>query len=88
MSALFPSHDRDERTILADASSGTVTLTLPLASTKTGVRITVKKIDESDFPVTVLTSSDDRIDLASRADILVPMTSLQVLSDGEDWWIV
>lgn len=77
-----------ERTVLADATSGGITITLPTAASRRGVRITVKKIDATENTITLTPAGDDLIDGSAEAQILVPLVALQLLSDGEAWWIL
>lgn len=73
--------------ILADASGGGFTVTLPTA---VGVvkPFTVKKIDSSSNIVTVATTSAQTIDGGATAQIKVQYASLVVVSDNANWNVV
>src|SRR5690242_3096577 len=55
--------------ILADATSGAITITLPTAASITGRQYTIKKIDASTNAVTVGTTSSQLIDSATTLSL-------------------
>jgi len=74
--------------ILADAVGAPFAITLPLASSASGYRFFVKKIDSTTNAVTLTRSGSDTIDGSTTAAISVQYTSLSVLSNGTNWFIV
>lgn len=74
--------------ILADATSGTIAITLPTAASAAGYRFFVKRIDNSGNSVTVDRSGSDTIDGATSHTISVQYTSLTLVSNGSNWFII
>jgi hypothetical protein len=74
--------------ILADATSGSVTITLPTASSASGYRFFVKRIDNSGNSVTVQRSSSDTIDGAINQTLGLQYMSITVVSNGNNWFII
>ena len=74
--------------ILADATSGAIVITLPTASTISGYRFFIKKIDSSANTVTLTRSGSDTIDGGTTAVISVRYTSITIVSDGSNWYII
>lgn len=77
-----------DEVILADATSGSVTMTLPTAATKAGQTFTVKKKDSSANTVTIATTGGQTIDGSSNAVISVQGVSITVVSDSVNWYII
>ena len=88
--------DTDNDVVLMDATSGSLIIELPLASTffdvstKEGQRFTIKKVDASAVnTVTVNAFSGDLID--GQTSIIL-QTALRpfitIVSDGADWWLI
>lgn len=75
----------DGDTVLADASSGAVTVTLP--PTVNGIETTVKKIDGSANAVTLATPGGETIDGESSKTVTAQWTALTVTSDGSNYYI-
>jgi hypothetical protein len=77
-----------DHTILANASAGSLAITLPSAAALTGKTFTIKKIDGSGNAVTVMTSSGQVID--GGADFVLPAAwrYITVQSDGLNWFII
>ena len=75
-------------TIYGDVSAGSFSVTLPTAVGVSGITYTVKKIDTSVNTLTVATIGGQTIDGSTSAPIIVPMTSLDLRSDGTNWEIV
>jgi hypothetical protein len=71
-------------TVLADASGGAVTYTLPLANTLVAV---IKKIDSSANTVTVLPTSG-AIDGASSKVLFSQYQSVTIICDGSNYFII
>lgn len=73
--------------IVADPTSGSVTITLPRADEAKGKRFTVKKKDSGANTVTVQANSGN-IDGAASQVISAPYASWDFVSDGTNYWIV
>ncbi len=73
--------------ILADATSGNLTMTLPTAVSATA-QYTIKKTDSSTHTVTVGTTSSQTIDGATTAVIKVQYASITVVSNNANWLII
>jgi hypothetical protein len=73
-----------DNTILADATSGNITVTLPLATAKKEYKI--KKIDSSANTVTVARTSTDTIDGATSFVITDQYEAYSFISDGTTLW--
>jgi len=74
--------------IFANASSGNVTITLPVASGLTGYRCYVKRIDGSANTCSVARSGSDTIDGQTSVSLDLQYTSLTLASDGSAWYIL
>lgn len=74
--------------ILCDATAGTVTGTLPLATTATGKLYYFKKIDASANACTVATSGGQTIDGSATTSTTTQYTSKTVASSGANWFIL
>lgn len=74
--------------IFANATSGNVTITLPTASTSTGYRFYIKRIDNSGNTCAVARSSSDTIDGQTSISLDLQYTSLTIVSDGSAWYII
>lgn len=75
-------------TVLCDASSGTLTVTLPYAAYVNGHIFSIKKIDSSSNPVTITTINPDTIDGSQTTSIDIQWTSISIQSDGANWYIL
>lgn len=78
----------NDTVILGDATSGNVTITLPLASIASGYRFCIKKSDSSANNVIIARSGSDTIDGSTSATVSVQYVSLTVVSDGSNWYII
>lgn len=76
----------DDSFILVSAENGDVTIDLP--SGVQGKQYSIKKIDSSDFVVTIQPNGVEAIDGDSTAQIAFENTTVSIVSDGENWWIV
>lgn len=85
-SAYSPSATISE-VVLANASSGSITITLPSATSNTNLYI-VKKVDNSSNNVTIATVSSQTIDGGSTAVLRVQFVSVMLVSDGSNWNVV
>ncbi len=74
--------------IMASASGGNVVITLPLASTVSGYRFYVKRTDSSGNTVTLARSGSNTIDGATSHTLDAQYTSVTVVSDGSNWFII
>jgi len=74
---------RDE-IILADASGGAFTITMPTATGREGFIYTIKKTDSSANAVTVAGTIDGDTDF----DLLSQDESITIVSDNSAWWIL
>jgi len=72
--------------VLADASGGGFTVTLP--SPDTDVQVNVKKIDSSGNTVTVATPGSETIDGSGTLTISAENVSRTIVSDGSNYFIV
>jgi len=75
----------DGDVVLADASGGAITITLPSPSENAWVQ--VKKIDSSLNKVTVAQNATETIDGQSSIDLVNQYQSYIVVSDGTDWFV-
>ncbi|HUS26090.1 MAG TPA: hypothetical protein VMY99_01960 [Nevskiaceae bacterium] len=74
--------------IFADATSGNVTITLPTASSNTGYRFYIKRIDNAGNTCTVARSGSDTIDGQTSLSLDLQYTSMTVVSNGSAWYII
>ena len=74
--------------VLADASSGAITLTLPAASGSSGRQVTVKKTDAGVNAVTVDGAGSETIDGATTYDLPAQNDYVTLLCDGSGWQVV
>ena len=79
-----------DETILVNATSGTVVITLPNAATATGKKYTVKKIDTSGNGVNVRSAGGTIDGNAAGTGITgsLPWQGWVFQSDGTNWFIV
>lgn len=76
----------DDKTIGADTSSGSFTITLPTATDKAGREYRVKKLS-SGGTVTVATTSSQTIDRSATAILTTQDTAVVFVSTGSNWII-
>lgn len=72
--------------VLADATSGALTIQLPTAD-ETGREVRIKKIDSSSNTVTASPASGT-IDGSATAPITVQWAALTLVSDGTNWYVI
>ena len=72
--------------ILVDATSGVVTITLPLASSAMGRQYTVKKLNASANSVKIISSGSDVIDGQTEVDLFSRYQYILLASDGTTNW--
>ena len=76
-------------TVLVNATSGAITITLPDATLANAYVIhNIKKIDSSANYVTIATTSSQTIDGGTTAVIKVQYASITLVSDGTNWNII
>jgi hypothetical protein len=75
-------------TVIADASSASVTITLPTASSANEYVFTIKKRDVSANSVVVDASGAEVIDGSTTYSLLTQYEAITVQSDGIQWWII
>lgn len=75
-------------TILADAFTGNINITLPPASSVAEYHFKIKKIDISPNLVFIIANGIDKIDGASNYYLNTQYETITVQSDGTNWWIV
>jgi hypothetical protein len=78
----------DDGLVLANATAGNITLTLPTAASAGGLRIAVKKTDASLNTVTIDGNGAETIDGAANRVLLTQYAVVTVMSDGTQWWVV
>ena len=84
-------HTAAEDLVLADATSGNVTVTLPKVATWVDKTICVKRTDGSANTVTIAPASGDGSILdgfAPTASVTGQYDAWTFMSDGANWWIV
>jgi hypothetical protein len=77
-----------DHTLLGDASSGNITITLPAASTCTNRFYIIKKIDITSNTVTIDGNASELIDGATTYVLSTQYESVTLQCDGTNWWIV
>lgn len=79
-----------EDVLLANATLGPMTINLPTAVGNKGKRFYIKKIAPADpaDTVTIDPYGSEEVDDGATAVIDVQYTSLTLVSDGANWWIV
>lgn len=71
--------------ILANATSGGITVTLPEASTVTGKHLRVKKTDSSGNTITIDGHSSETIDGSLTRSLSSQYETIYIVSDGSNW---
>lgn len=75
-------------TILADATGGAVTVTLPPAASATRKIFNIKKTDASGNAITIDGNGSETIDGATTQTISVQNITIQIQSNGTNWFIL
>jgi hypothetical protein len=74
--------------IIADATSGAITVNLPDAAGNTGRRYSIKKVDATANLVTIDGDGGDTIDGQTTKVLSDQYDSVTVVSDGTNWFII
>ena len=78
----------DEGIIIANATTGGVTITLPTASAASDRLYYIKKIDSSTNSVTIDGAGSETIDDGTTAVLSNQYEAVRLVSDGTEWWII
>ena len=79
-----------DTTIIADATTNDMVITLPSAIDKKGHYYIIKKVDTSVHTITIRpdpTLPNEKIDNESKYVITYRYDSITVISDGTKWWM-
>ncbi len=76
-----------DNVLLANATSGAITFSLPAASSATGHVFYFKKIDSSGNIMTVLAAGSDLIDGFASLSTSVQYEAFTLITDGSEWYI-
>ena len=74
--------------VILNASSGSITVTLPAAVNNKNRIYTIKKIDSSGNKVTVDANSNEKIDGETTVDLGLQYDFVTIVSDGDEWFII
>ena len=69
-----------------DATAGNFTITLPAATSSTGVELTFKKTDVSANTVTIDGNASETIDGVTTKVLTAQYQSLTIICTGSEWW--
>lgn len=72
--------------VLADATGGTITVTLPTPSL--GMTVVVKRLNAGANTVIIVPSAGGLIDNGATLTISIQYNSYTMVSDGTNWWII
>jgi hypothetical protein len=76
-----------DRYVLADATSAAFRVTLPNAARCPGKAYTVKKVDASAHPVTVVPATGQKIDGAASYRLAARNSAVDLVSSGSGWFV-
>ncbi len=79
---------KDDKVILVDATSGAVTITLPVAALSKSIIYDIKKIDSSTNVVTVDADGSETIDGATTQTLEFQHTNIRIACNGTAWFII
>ncbi len=90
ISTITSSQSLDEtyHTLICDATSGAITLTLPAASGCSGRIYRIKKVDSSANSVIIDGNGAETIDGAANYTISVQYGATVIQSNGSVWWVI
>lgn len=77
-----------DRVVLADATSGAITLTLPLASQSRGMPLKVIKTDSSVNAVTLSGVGAENINGSSTKVLASQYETVEIICDGTEWFVL
>jgi len=77
-----------DHTILCDATSDAFTVTLPAASSSTGIKLHIKKTDPSANTITIDGNGGETIDGAATQTLSTQWDHLTIHCDGTSWYII
>jgi len=77
-----------DNTILCDATTGAITIDLPTAVGNSGVKLNIKKIDSSVNIITIDANGSEKIDADLTKTIANQWTSITIISNGANWYII
>jgi len=80
--------DNTYHVVLADATNGVITITLPSASTCSGRQYVIKKIDSSTNAVTITPQTGQTIDGQTNISITSQNDLRRIVSNGTNWYII
>ena len=80
--------DPTDHTLLGDATSGTLTFTLPSAASSVRRIYSFKKIDSSGNSVVIDGAGSETIDGATTLSLTTQYQKVVIQSDGTSWWVV
>ncbi len=80
--------DKTHHTVLVDATSGNITVTLPQITGNLYRVYTVKKIDSSSNTVTIDGYSSETIDGATTQTLSSQYDKYSLQNDGTEWWLI
>lgn len=87
VSATYEIDPVNDEVVLCDATTNAFSITLPTAVGVIGTGYTIKKIDSTSHPITVLTSFSETID-GNTSQIIRNKNALKIVSDGANWFVV
>ncbi len=79
---------KDDKVILADATSGAITMSLPVAALAKNLMFDIKKVDSSSNTVTVDGDGSEEIDGAVTFDLLSEDETVRIICNGTAWFIL
>lgn len=77
-----------DSTILVNATSGAITIYLPVAAGNTGQTFTIKKVDSSGNAVILNSFVGDLFDGASTLSLTTQWSAVTVQSDNDNWLVI
>ena len=74
--------------LLANSTSSEFTITLPVAASNTGLRIYIKKVDNSANAITIDANGSETIDGELVQYINAAPNCMEIICDGSNWYII
>jgi hypothetical protein len=74
--------------ILADATGGAFSVTLPVAARAPGMVVSIKRTNGAANAVTIARTASDTIDGAASISLSAQYASRTLVSDGESWHVI